>query len=31
MNCASAEPLSGALALKNATPSDVLTVSQLAR
>jgi hypothetical protein len=26
MNCASAAPLSGALALKNATPSDVLTV-----
>ena len=26
MNCASAAPLSGALALKNATPSDILTV-----
>jgi len=26
MNCASAAPLSGALALKNATPSDFLTV-----
>jgi hypothetical protein len=26
IDCASAAPLSGALALKNATPSDVLTV-----
>jgi hypothetical protein len=26
MNCASAAPLSGALALKNVTPSDILTV-----